>query len=129
MVVENGRRSYTMSPIFSYISSIFPETQAISRPQFRQFLDISVSTDHRMKRSGDYPVITIVGNTEKILLVNLASYLESRQEDPKSPTSPIVPRKKRGRPKGSKNKPKNIDAYKRKSPALPVEMRAELGIF
>jgi hypothetical protein len=108
--------------ILSYIEESFPTQKAINRAELRAFLHISLSTDARMKKSGDYPLVTLVGNSEMILLVDFANWLDANRGR-SFPTSQEKPR--RGRPKGSKNKPKT-PPLTYSPPALPAHMQAEI---
>lgn len=86
-----------MSTTLNILSEQFPGTNAISRSEFRKFLGISPSTDWRAQKAGQYPRIIKIGSHERILLVDMAAFLDAGGSS--SPTQ-----KKRGRPVGSKNK-------------------------
>lgn len=85
-----------MSSTLECLSQTFPGMNAITRPQFREFIGISASTDWRAMKAGRYPKIIKIGNHEKILLKDLAAFLDAGGSSGAS--------KKRGRPVGSKNK-------------------------
>lgn len=110
--------------ILNHLNDRFPGTDAITRADFRTFLNISHSTDCRLKKSGHYPRLINVAGSEKILLIDLAAWLE--QGGAPSPTT-LQERKGRGRPKGSRNKPKPPHT-RTNSPALPPQMATALGI-
>ena len=101
------------------LTTQFAPANAITRADFRSYLGISVSTDCRLKRAGHYPRVISLTGTEKILLTDLAAWLDqggapaAKQE------------RRRGRPKGSRNKPKPVAQH---TPALPPHMAAALGI-
>ena len=81
----------------TFLSERFAPANAISRTQFREFLGISPSTDWRAMQAGKYPRVISVGNHERILLVDLAAFLDAGGSSVPKP-------RKRGRPIGSKNK-------------------------
>lgn len=81
----------------AFLTERFAPSEAISRPQFREFLGISPSTDWRALQAGKYPRVISVGNHERILLVDLAAFLDAGGSFAPAP-------RKRGRPIGSKNK-------------------------
>lgn len=73
----------------------------ITRQQFRDFLNISISTDARMLRSGNYPALVFLhggSQNSRITLESLAIWLNSGGKISSTPTP------KRGRPVGSRNK-------------------------
>ena len=86
-----------MSTTLTFLSERFAPADAITRTQFREFLGISPSTDWRAMQAGKYPRVIRVGNHERILLTDLASFLDA------GGSSAPMPRK-RGRPVGSRNK-------------------------
>ncbi len=87
-----------MSDTLNLLAERFAPANAISRTQFREFLGISASTDWRAMQAGKYPRVISIGNHERILLTDLASFLDAGG----SSTPPA--QRKRGRPIGSKNK-------------------------
>ena len=105
-----------------HLQQMFPKAGAISRLEFRRFFRISTSTDARMKREGLYPKTTYACGSERILLTHLAAWLDAGG----GIAPPDRTRKPgRGRPKGSKNKPK---ATIRHTPTLPPHMAEAAGI-
>lgn len=87
-----------MSTTLTFLSEKFAPADAITRTQFREFLGISPSTDWRAMQAGKYPRVISVGNHERILLTDLATFLDAGG-------SSVAPSpRKRGRPVGSKNK-------------------------
>lgn len=88
--------------LLPYLHQTFPGSEAITTAEFRDFLKISPSTARRMRLIGQYPkTISLPGQTgeKRILLVDLAAWLERGGCLPDAP-------KKRGRPAGSRNRPK-----------------------
>lgn len=81
------------------LQSRFP-SESITRTDFRKFIGIAASTDWRMQKKGAYPRTIRVGGHERILLTDLAAWLEQ------GGSVDVAPRK-RGRPVGSKNKTGN----------------------
>lgn len=61
--------------LLDFLRSTF-DTDTISRADFRRFLDISETSDWRMFKSGQYPRVIRLGNQDKILLIDLANWLE-----------------------------------------------------
>ena len=110
-----------MSNTLNHLSEKFAPANAITRAEFREYLAISVSTDCRLKKSGHYPRLINLTGTEKILLTDLAAWLD--QGGAPAANQPAC---RRGRPKGSKNKPK--DTKIRLTPTLPASMALALGI-
>lgn len=102
--------------IFDHLQEIYPDQKTISRADLRAFLGISIATDARMKRDGDYPRTIHVRNSELILLIDFAAWLEAGSKIDQKP--------RRGRPKGSRNKPKATQSPLRTAPQLPPEMAA-----
>ena len=104
-----------MGSTLNHLSTKFAPANAITRADFRSYLGISVSTDCRLKRAGHYPRVINLTGTEKILLTDLAEWLD-RGGAPAAKQGRL-----RGRPKGSRNKPKPnpIPSY---SPMLPAHM-------
>lgn len=86
-----------MSNTLTFLTERFAPTDAITRPQFRDFLGISPSTDWRAMRAGKYPRVIHIGNHERILLTDLAAFLDAAGSSAPAP-------RKRGRPVGSRNK-------------------------
>ena len=107
--------------ILSHLTERFSGADAITRVDFRTYLGISHSTDCRLKRLGHYPRTINVAGSERILLIDLAAWLE--QGGAERPQQPL--KRGPGRPKGSKNKPKEAP---RTSPMLPASMAAAIGI-
>lgn len=86
----------TGDQLLAYLREKFPNREAISASELRQFLHISPSTDQRMRARGKYPrTISLPGITRdpRILLIDLAVWLEQGG----CPDSDNAPRKKRGR--------------------------------
>lgn len=88
-----------MSNTLKFLIEKFAPANAISLPEFREFAGISASTDWRAMKSGKYPKAIKIGNHERILLTDLAAFLDA------GGSSAPMPRKQ-GRPVGSRNKPK-----------------------
>ena len=86
-----------MSNTLNLLSERFAPANAISRADFREFLGISVSTDWRAQKAGRYPRVIKINNRERILLSDLAVFLDAGG-------SSDAPAKRRGRPVGSRNK-------------------------
>lgn len=87
--------------LMTHLQDHFNGDNAITRLQFREYLNISPSTDWRIKKAGQYPKIINLAGSEKILLVDFAAWLNrggATQEE----------QKKRGRPRGSRNKAKAV---------------------
>lgn len=78
------------------LSQAFADAKAISRADFRRFMGISPATDWRAWKSGNYPRLIKLGTHERILLTDLAAFLDAGGSSSSG--------KKRGRPVGSKNK-------------------------
>lgn len=112
---------FFMPDIFSAFEAIlgnlertFPGRTAISRPELRTLLGISVSTDARLRKAGVYPKLLVFWDgpqqESRILLTDLADWLASLPRREGGLRGVMLPSgKKKGRPVGSKNKPKNID--------------------
>lgn len=79
-----------------FLTEKFTPKNAISRAEFREFLGISVSTDFRAFKSGQYPRVIRIGNHDRILLFDLAAFLDQQQEQLKTES-----KTKRGRPRRS----------------------------
>ena len=95
-----------------FLSEKFTPKNAISRKEFREFLGISASTDWRAFKSGQYPRVIKIAGQDKILLFDLAAFLDKDQQ-PQQQTNPAIhTEKKRGRPRRS---------------ASPSELLATLG--
>lgn len=93
--------------LFHFLSEKFAPANAISRTQFREFMGISAPTEWRAYKSGNYPKVVRIGNHERILLTDLADFLDQ-------PSEKVAPsEKKRGRPRLS---------------ATPAELLTTLGI-
>lgn len=84
-----------------FLSEKFAPKNAISRKEFREFLGISASTDWRAFKSGQYPRVINIAGQDKILLFDLAAFLDKDQ--PPQPQDSGVQTKKRGRPRRSVN--------------------------
>lgn len=95
-----------MSNTLQFLSAQFSPSNAISRAQLREFLGISVSTDFRAFKSGQYPRVIRIGDHDRILLVDLATFLDQAPADKKTVET------KRGRPRRTAN---------------PAELLATLG--
>ncbi len=87
-----------MSSTLELLSQTFASANAISRAEFRKFMGVSPATDWRAWKAGNYPRLIKLGTHERILLVDLAAFLDAGGSSSS--------RKKQGRPVGSKNKPK-----------------------
>ncbi|WP_143145565.1 hypothetical protein [Desulfovibrio litoralis] len=87
-----------MSNTLTHLTNIFSPAHAITRQQFRDYLGISVSTDWRAQRAGKYPKVIKINDHERILLIDLAIFLDA------GGVSNASKPKKRGRPIGSQNK-------------------------
>lgn len=85
------------------LSQKFADANAISRAEFRKFMGISPAIDWRAQRAGNYPRVIKIGNLERILLVDLAAFLDAGGSSSPAP-------RKRGRPVGSRNKSKENHA-------------------
>jgi len=81
-----------MSSTLQLLSEKFAPSSAISRAQFREFTGISVSTDWRAFKSGQYPRVIRIGDHDRILLADLAVFLDKQQQTKSEET-------KRGRPR------------------------------
>ena len=94
----------------------------ITRQQFREYISVSVSTDCRLYKNGRYPRVIKIGGNDRILLCDLAAWLESDSlcHEPKLSEG----KKVRGRPKGTRNKQIEMPH----TPALPYNMAVALGI-
>ena len=86
-----------MTAPLTHLIERFAPADAISRAEFREYIGISVSTDWRAQRAGRYPRLVKINNREKILLTDLAKFLDAGGS-----SAP-----KQGRPIGSRNKPKS----------------------
>ena len=86
-----------MSSTLNLLSQAFADANAISRAEFRRFMGISPSTDWRAQKAGQYPRVIKIGSHERILLVDLAAFLDAGGSSSPAP-------RKRGRPVGSRNK-------------------------
>ena len=75
---------------------------AISRAEFRRFMGISPATDWRAYKAGNYPRLIKLGTHERILLTDLAAFLDAGGSSSSG--------RKRGRPVGSKNKASHAPA-------------------
>lgn len=96
--------------LLAYLREKFPNREAISASEFREFLHISPSTDQRMRAQGKYPrTIALPGITRdpRILLIDLAVWLEQGG----CPKTEGMMYKKRGRGSETwkRNHPKKID--------------------
>lgn len=89
-----------------FLAEKFTPKNAISRAEFREFLGISVSTDFRAFKSGQYPRVLKICGHDRILLNDLADFLDQAPEAKPSD-------KKRGRPP--------------KRSASPADLLATLG--
>ena len=63
--------------ILDRLTERFAPADAISRQQLREYLGISISTDCRLKKSGHYPNTVNVAGSEKLLLIDLAAWLDA----------------------------------------------------
>lgn len=109
--------SESATPILELLERRFPGRAAINRCEFRELLDLSHATDARLKREGKYPPILAISakkasRTEgRILLTELATWLESMQRQALLPAKKTSSGKKLGRPIGSKNKAATASEY------------------
>lgn len=104
--------------ILSELKERFPGRLFIYRTEFRELFDISSASERRMIQQGFMPCIIGVAGEEgrrgRILLVELAKWLAnggSRAFYSKDMESEPPITAKRGRPIGSRNKPKNIGVF------------------
>ena len=108
----------TGSSLLPYLREIFPNRQVITSTEFRDFLNISPSTDQRMRARGKYPrTISLPGvmRDPRILLVDLAAWIEQGG----CPETEGVTYKKRGR--GSDEWKKNHPAKAKPAPETSIE--------
>lgn len=108
--------------LLSYLRAIFPKREVISSTELRDFLNISPSTDQRMRAQGQYPrTISLPGilREKRILLVDLAAWIERGG----CPECGDAPRKKRGR--GSE---KWKQTHPAKQEAAPAESQTEISL-
>lgn len=111
MLAPTDSHSYLSGEnLVDYLRQVFPGREVISSSELRDFLNISPSTDQRMRAQGKYPrTISMPGimRDQRIMLIDLAAWLERGG----CPDSDDRPRKKRGR--GSEKwqlaHPKGID--------------------
>lgn len=80
--------------LLQILSEKFAPANAISRTQLREFMGISAPTEWRAYKSGNYPRVVRIGNRDRILLTDLAAFLDQAPE-----SKPVE--KKRGRPRRS----------------------------
>ena len=99
----HGGQAY--SSILSYLTALFSDdgknsakNGAISHNQLCRFLNISRPTAWRYQKKGQYPRVVRIGNSERIFLCDLASFIVQGGK--------AAGHKQRGRPVGSKNRPK-----------------------
>lgn len=79
-----------------FLSKKFAPANAISRTQFREFIGISAPTEWRAYKSGNYPRVVLIGNHARILLTDLAAFLDNQKSETKPPE-----KKRGGRPRRS----------------------------
>lgn len=110
------------SQLLASLKSSFSNRFCLTRTQFQQYLGISRATEQRMLHSGQYPRVIWLGRAAVILLDDLAAWLAaggaSRERRCAPGTYAKADPKKRGRPKGSRNRPKNLSGQ---IPPIPPE--------
>lgn len=85
----------------------FPGRDFITRAEFRELLGISSSKDACLWKAGTYPPVVSLGHLYRIYLEALAAWLAAGGcPAPEREWLPKPGARKRGRPAGSKNKPK-----------------------
>lgn len=78
------------------------DARTITPKQMREYLQISDTTEWRMRRAGNYPKFHNIFGRRRITLIDFAEWLKSQRQSASSASEPKT--KKRGRPVGSKNR-------------------------
>ena len=101
--MNNQNKKQKSSDVFerSLFAEFYP-SQTLTQAQFCEYAGVERALVWQMKKNGKYPKTIKFDGRERIHLLDLVAWLRG---DPDS-TTPAAEFKKRGRPVGSRNKPR-----------------------